>query len=464
MKRGDWFPRGPRDYSLSRFRKFCGRLGLKIHPFQAQMLKDHFDGVTELVIIIPKKNGKTTLLGALALFHLACFPDTAEVLIVASSRDQARILFKQAASLVAQADLGSVFVVKAGYGFIWLAGGNSAGPKIAVRPAEAGTGDGVIPTLALVDELHRHRSLDLYGVLRDGLLGNSRMVTISTAGAGEQNPLWTVRSRARGLQPFRARAAHSHFRSEDGAFAMHEWSLSDTDDLDDLKVVKRANPAPWITLESLAFRKNSPSMTPERWARFACGIWTYGSHPLFTAAQWDPLAVDIGGVQMDDDVTVHVCAGRESAAVVLVAPRPDDQVAVHARIVKGDDVPLSQVERMVMDVFDSFRVIECSYDRVEFQRPAELLESRGVPMIERPHSPEGLSIASLTLLGLVQSGALHHDGDPELRSSVLQGTTKETTKGWHIVKTPQSRALVALAFAAHAATQVPTPAPEYVAL
>ena len=35
--------------------------------------------------------------------------------------------------------------------------------------ADEATADGVIPTLALVDELHRHRSAGLYGVFRDGL-------------------------------------------------------------------------------------------------------------------------------------------------------------------------------------------------------------------------------------------------------------------------------------------------------
>jgi phage terminase large subunit-like protein len=70
-----------------------------LEPYQRTMLADHFDGVTEIVIVIPKKNGKTTLLGALALFHLLEWPE-AECVIGASSRDQARILFKQAAGLV----------------------------------------------------------------------------------------------------------------------------------------------------------------------------------------------------------------------------------------------------------------------------------------------------------------------------------------------------------------------------
>ena len=60
--------------------------------------------------------------------------------------------------------------------------------------ADADTADGVIPTLAIVDELHRHPSGALYGVFRDGLLGDGQMVTISTAGATLDSPLGSTSS------------------------------------------------------------------------------------------------------------------------------------------------------------------------------------------------------------------------------------------------------------------------------
>lgn len=64
-------------YTLDDFAAFCGRLKLEnrkpmmLEPFQADLLAEHFEGATETVCVISKKNGKTTLLGALALFHLA---------------------------------------------------------------------------------------------------------------------------------------------------------------------------------------------------------------------------------------------------------------------------------------------------------------------------------------------------------------------------------------------------------
>jgi phage terminase large subunit-like protein len=41
--------------------------------------------------------------------------------------------------------------------------------RIRVMAAGADTADGTICTLAIVDEVARHRSAELYGTLRDGL-------------------------------------------------------------------------------------------------------------------------------------------------------------------------------------------------------------------------------------------------------------------------------------------------------
>jgi phage terminase large subunit-like protein len=55
------------------------------------MLADYFAGSTETIILCPKKQGKSTIVGALALFHLVTTPD-AECVVVAASREQAGIL------------------------------------------------------------------------------------------------------------------------------------------------------------------------------------------------------------------------------------------------------------------------------------------------------------------------------------------------------------------------------------
>jgi phage terminase large subunit-like protein len=98
-------------YSLAEFERFCLRLRtengqpLKLEPFQKKPLRDHFRGATEVLDLISKKNGKSTLFSALGLFHLEYWPeDDPEVDIGASSRDQATILFNT--SSMSRVDIG----------------------------------------------------------------------------------------------------------------------------------------------------------------------------------------------------------------------------------------------------------------------------------------------------------------------------------------------------------------------
>lgn len=441
-------------YTLARFLRFCSELRtedgrpLKIEPFQKRILKDHFAGTTEEVVILPKKNGKSTVFAALALFHLETWEEP-EVVIGASSRDQATILFNQAAKMVARSGLESRFDVKGGYRHIRLRANPSA--HIRVLAADAKTADGVIPTLALVDELHRHPSGDLYGVFRDGLdARNGRMVTMSTAGLQEDSALGLLRKRAKEIG-YSRKGAYAHAASRDGSFVLHEWSLEDTDDLDDLKLVKKANPASWQTIPKLRARKESPAMTPGRWARFACGVWTEGEDPWVEAKKWDALKVDIGRVAEGESVCVAVDVGV-NPGIALAAPRADDGVAVKVEVFEGD-IPLEVIENRLVELSEIYQLREVSYDKANFLRSAELLEQRGLPMIEMPHSPERLSIVSTTLRELIEGNRLRHDGDDALRAQVLAGTIKETERGWRLIKSYRTRGLIALAVAAHQATQ-----------
>ena len=154
--------------ALDDFRAFCAELTLSqgrpmiLEPFQERMLADFFDGVRETLILIPKKNSKTTTLAALAIYHLLSAPDAAGY-VAAASREQATILYDAACGFVARSSaLRAQLVVRRGYRELWTADGTG---KLKVLAADVDTADGVLPTLALVDELHRHRSGDLYGVL-----------------------------------------------------------------------------------------------------------------------------------------------------------------------------------------------------------------------------------------------------------------------------------------------------------
>jgi phage terminase large subunit-like protein len=373
-------------------------------------------------------------------------------------------LFRQAGGLVRRAGLQEFFDVKPGMGEIRKRGDGRDGARIRILAADANTADGVIPTLALVDELHRHPSGELYGVFADGLSArDGQMITISTAGAALSSPLGLLRSKAHALEGFsRDEAAKKTVSSsQDGLFVLHEWALSPSDDVDDLKVVQRANPAPWHTIESLRRRHDSPSTTPWQWRRFACGIWTEGEEPWIRPEAWDQLRED--GLELDpaEPVWVGVDIGvrHDSTAIVTVAARGDGQVAVKSRVLEPrlGTLPLELVEDAVRSACEGRAVQAVLFDPWSFRRSAELLEADGLPMVEFPQSPERMANASENLYRLIAGGLLRHDGDPALRAHVVAGVTRETERGWRLVKDPKlSRpidALIALAMAALPAAQ-----------
>jgi phage terminase large subunit-like protein len=445
-----------RSYSVTDFARFCRLLRLdsgrqmRLERFQRTILGDYFRGVTETVAIIPKKNGKTTMLSALALYHLTK-TEQAECVIAAASRDQARILFSQAAKMVNASDLASEFDVKGGYMHIRYRGQKDC--LIRVLSADASTGDGVIPTLALVDELHRHKSAELYGVFRDGLgPRNGQMITISTAGADPESPLGLIREQAYDHGMTR-RGPYRQATSPDGSFVLHEWALEESDDLDDMRVVAGANPASWQTPATLARRKNSPSMTPWRWKRFACGIWTDAEEPWINEAEWQACQGEVN-LNAAEHWTVGVDIGQvfDSSAVVVVG-LVGDKLHVGCRIWAPEPnkpIRIEQVEDHLVALANTGRVREVGFDPMRFNRSAEVLEERGLSMIEFPQTHTRMVPASNALYDLIREGRIVHDGDRQLWKHVMAGVAAETDAGWRISK-KKSRAkidaLIALAIA-----------------
>lgn len=422
------------------FAEFCGNLTLEdgspfvLHEFQQRMFADYFGGVTETLILIPKKNGKTTSLAALALHHLLVTPD-AECVIAAASRDQAQILLNQARGFVRRSGLGRhVAVTKREIVSLRDEG------RVRVMASDSETADGVIPTLAIVDELHRHKDNGaMYGVFHDGLgPRDGRIITISTAGEDEDTPLGRLRTGALDL-PTTTDGAYRYARSDD--FAMHEWALSPDEDREDMKVVKRANPAPWQTVEVLRRRHDSPSMTTTRWARFGCGVWMQGEEAWIDPDAWDACRGDVD--LSDAKVFVGVDIGRKKdSAAVLAAGMVGDKLHLRAKVrtpTPNRPVAVADARADVLEFARALNVVRVVYDPHQFQESAEILEEEGMLLEEFPQTDVRMAPASETLYELIMAGRVVHDGDPVLRSHILAAVPASTERGVRISKRKSRR-------------------------
>jgi phage terminase large subunit-like protein len=448
---------------LDDFADFCAELTLDngnpmaLEGFQRELLGDYFSGCRESLILLPKKNGKTTLMGALGLYHLLSVPD-ASVYLAAASREQASLLYAAAVGFIGRSDaLREQILTRSGYRELWVADGTG---KLRVLASDVDTADGVLPTLALVDELHRHKSPELYGLLLDGLgPRQGQAVTISTAGDDEESALGKLRAKAHGLPGMERSGAHRYVRSAD--FSMHEWALDPDDDRDDLALVKTANPASWQTVEELRRRKESPSMTPWRWARFACGVWVHGEEAAISDKEWaacaDPAAAIPPGAhgvfvgldlawRYDCTAAVPICRDGDGMVIgtpAIIAP-PGDGTSIDAEDIWAVIEEMAARWPQLTLVADPNAGAPELLQKIEHQLPH-------VRLAEFPQAPHAMALAAGRLQEAIAAGRVRHPDDPGLTAHVLAAVPVSVGEGFRFKKSkrhgPPIDALIALAMA-----------------
>ena len=448
-------------YSLAGFARFCSKLVLengkhmKLEGFQRRMLRDYFAGVRETVILIPKKNGKTSLLAALALYHLLHTEDP-NVPVAAASRKQAMILFNQAKGLVQRTKwLQEQVWVLPGYREIRKRDPDFPQDKkkwvgiIDVLAADEDTADGAIPTLACVDELHRHKTAGLYAVLRDGLgARDGQMITISTAGDDLESPLGLLRSAAHAMKGMIHKAAYRYAHSAD--FAFHEWALEPDDDVNNFSRVKKANPASWQTVAELKRRK-TPSTKPWEHGRFACGLWMSGEDSVFTEKEWRAcedsesaipdgfvgpyIGIDLGW-KWDTTAIVPVRVEGEDYflddPVVIVPPRDgtstDDETIKD--VLRGMDERWSEITVVLDPEAGGEQLAQWIQNELEWN------------VVTHSQKATPMALAAQRLAEAIAGQHLHQPGDPELTQHILAAAARPVGEGWKLVKPKRSGAMI----------------------
>lgn len=254
-------------------------------PFQVAVLEALSAGTERVWFELPEGSAKTTLAALIALIHLAIVED-ADVPVAAASRDQTNVLLRQAAGVIRRSPgLSERYRALEGYRRILCPG---SGGRMQVFAADADTADGVIPTLAILEELHRHPSLDLYRTW-SGKLGKraGQLLIISTAGepGGEYELAKTA-----AIEECQARG---EVLREPGltvarmpGFEMRLHALQVDEDIDDLVAVKRANPLRAVTSAFLADKRGEPTWNRQHWARFTCGRPARDTASAIAEAEW----------------------------------------------------------------------------------------------------------------------------------------------------------------------------------
>lgn len=459
-----------------------GRWGgkpLDYEPWQREFLDEAFSinpdtglrWYREVVLGIPRKNGKSTMAGGIGLYLVVADGEQGpEVYAAAAAKDQARVVFDQARDFVLTSPtLPDVLQVRR----YDITCPENRG-LFRVVSSDARLQHGSNPHGNVIDELWAHKDGELYTALTSGTGARLQpiTITITTAGWDMESPLGLLYDRALRLDDIERPTPYLTIaRDRANGFLLWWFGAPDDADPDDPAVWAGVNPASWITEQYLRTERNKPSMREADFRRLHLNQWTTAEQLWLPKGAWvlglDPKAVltdtlPVGvGVDMGQthDSTGVVVAQRQGEDVVVRARAWDNPYPKGHRLHDGWQVSTEEVRRHLRDLRDAYPVPMAkrdertvpgpafAYDPWHFRESAEMLADDGLNMVEFPQYASRMGPASEGLYELVKAGRIKHDGDPVLARHLAAATAKLTRRGWVITKPEGSSRRIDLAVA-----------------
>ena len=398
------------------------RVGLTLEPFQRRILKAAAGPEREKLFLLPRGSGKTTLAALDAVAHFITVPD-AKVYVAASSEQQANLLFTAALEFARELDDGHL--VPRYNHLRWCPDPENA--KYWTRTLEVRAADwrklhGLTFSRAFLDEM---QVVDerVYEAMASGLhkRPDATLVIISTAGQGADSALGKLRARALEQPDVKQRGVVTDARG--AGIRMLEWSLPADANIDSAKVVKRANPASWITAELLAEqRERLPELA---YRRFICNQWTDQSSSWLPVGAW---SAAVGEPQFKDHerIWVGMYVDQDGSAVCWM------NEARHVGIWSNtlDDGGLAARD-YVLELAEDFTVVELAADPHRCKSVLHEL-GRELQVIEVPGTDARVVPASGLLRDAVVQQTITLPDDEQLRGAAARAVSRTTRRGWRI--------------------------------
>jgi len=298
-------------------------------------------------IEVPKKNGKSTLLAGLSILLLAGDGEPgAEVYSAASDRNQAGIIYGEAASMVRQSpDLEKrLEVVDSRKTIAYLAKSGF----YRVIAADAFRAEGLNIHGLLFDELHAQKNRRLWDALRYGGAARDQplLLAITTAGYDRNSICWEQHAYAeRVLADW----------TVDPTFFAYIRSASPDDDWRSPETWRKANPSFGITIneDDFAAEAREAEQSPSKlnsFLRYRLNVWTQQDTRWIPPETWAagnaPPPVPLAG--RDCWVGLDLAYSEDTSALLAVFPDESGDVDVLARFYLPGD---GMAERERRDAF-----------------------------------------------------------------------------------------------------------------
>lgn len=394
---------------------------------------------------IPKKNGKSELGAAIALYLLIADNEYgAEIYSAACDRDQASIVFNIAASMVDQEPfLGKRLKVLHSTKRILYSETNSL---YRVLSADAYTKHGYNVHGVIFDELHAQPNRELWDVLTEGA-GDARLqpliFAITTAGYDRNSICWEVHEYARKVK---------ERIIDDPHFLPVIYSLPEAENWASEKSWRKVNPSlgEIIDVEKLRDAYREAENVPAKqniFRRLRLNQWTRQETRFMPMQFWDRCGKRINIKALKGQPCycgLDLASSIDVAAFSKVFPRdngmfevlmrfwiPEENMRERSlrdkvpydvwvkegliRATPGNVIDYGAIEQDIKSDAENYELKEIAFDRWGAVQISQNLQAEGLTVVPFGQGYKDMSPPTKELLKFVMSGKIRHGGNPVLR-------------------------------------------------
>lgn len=401
------------------------------------------------LIGMPRKNGKSAWLSAVALEHLVLGPAGGEAYACAADREQAKIVFGTAKRMVElQPELADLLTVTRDAIY-----NPRTGSTFRALSSEAFTKEGLSPTLVAFDELHAQPNRELFDVMSLAMGARTEPLLVAITTAGVRTDSSGRDSLCYSLYEYGKQVAKGLV--DDPSFFFAWWEPKANTDYRLPATWRSANPGFGDIVAEEDFA-SAMKRTPE--AEFKTkrlNVWTSSAETWLPDGAWSKLST---GVPVPDGAEVVLgfdgSFSNDSTALVVcsVAESPHiDTAAVWEKPQDADPdwrVPVADVEDAIRDACRRWSVREIVCDPYRWGRTYQVLEAEGLPIVEFPQSPQRMVPATSRFYEAVLNGSITHGGDPAMARHMDNCELKTDARGSRLSKGKNASRKIDLAVAA----------------
>jgi phage terminase large subunit-like protein len=416
------------------------------------------------LIGLPRKQGKSAWLSALALEHLVLGPSGGEIYSCAADRDQAKIVFGTAKEMIRlEQELQFLQVYRdAIYN-------PKNGTTYRALSAEAFTKEGLSPTFVAFDELHAQPNRELFDVMSLAMGARKEPLLVAITTAGVKTDSSGKDSLCFDLYNYGKRVASGEVDDPSFYFAWYEGD--EKLDYRTEEAWKIANPG-YDDICAADDFASAVLRTPE--AEFKTkrlNIWTSTQTAWLPTGTWEALADENRQPMELEDCVLAFDGSFSNDSTALIAwllggDKPHlTVIGLWEKPQDADNtwhVPVAEVEQTIVGVTRSgkFNVREIVFDPARWNRTMMVLDEEGLPVLSYPNSAERMVPATQKFYEAIMNQSFTHDGHEGLARHIANCVTKQSSRGVMVSKSSSKRkidAAVASIFGYDRATQPATP-------